>query len=218
VLPIQDVIPSRSTPYATLTLVAVSAIATTYQAALDQPARLGLALDYGLLPASMVVSDLFTSLIFQPDFIAGVVNLLVLWIFAENIEDRLGWMRFLSIYFGGGALAGLAAVGLDPTARVILPAASGAVAAVVGAYLVLFPRSRVMVLVPLFKEIDIVDVPAMVIALGWVGIHCVRYAGTFATPEPMVGAVATPLAGLAIGGLAALTLGQRNRMSSDWWD
>jgi membrane associated rhomboid family serine protease len=210
VLPIQDVIPSRTVPVATLALIGVSSLCTLYQAALDPPGRLSLALAHGLVPASASAWTLFSSLVFQPGLVAGAVNLLILWIFGDNVEDRLGRWRFLLLYFGGGAMAGLSAVAIDPSARVALPAASGAIAAVAGAHLRLLPRARVMVLVPLWRDIDLVDVPSIVIAGGWIILHFLRYADGLTTATPVFGAVVAPLTGLAIGAISAPLLKQRS--------
>ena len=93
--------------------------------------------------------------------------------------------------------------------------AAGAAASVMGAYLVLLPRSRVMVLVPVWKALDLVDVPAVVVILCWLALHVMRHAGTIAAPAPLTGAVIVPLAGLAAGSIAGRLLG-RGTVSRNW--
>ncbi len=94
-------------------------------------------------------------------------NLLFLWIFANNIEDDLGRLAFLTFYLGGGAAAGLTQVAIDPGSIVPMIGASGAIAAVLGGYLVLFPRARITSLVFLGFFYQLIDVPAVVVLGFW---------------------------------------------------
>ena len=214
-LPVQDVIPSTRTPLVTLTLVAASGALAVYLAGVTPPSRLTFLLRYGLVPAWATPWSFVTSQVVQPDLVSGFLNLLALWIFGDNVEARLGRVGFVATYVGGGVLAAVASVAIDPAARLVLPAAAGAAASVMGAYLVLLPRSRVMVLVPVWKALDLVDVPAVVVILCWLALHVMRHAGTIAAPAPLTGAVIVPLAGLAAGSIAGRLLG-RGTVSRNW--
>ena len=94
-------------------------------------------------------------------------NMLYLWIFGNNVEDRLGRLGFLVFYLTGGVLAGLAQVAIDPTSTVPTIGASGAIAATLGAYLVLFPRARVTSLVFLGFFYQLLNIPAVVVLGFW---------------------------------------------------
>ena len=94
-------------------------------------------------------------------------NMLYLWIFGNNIEDMLGPFRFILFYLTGGLLAGLAQVAVAPGSEIPMVGASGAIAAVLGAYLVLYPRHRVVVLVIFFFFIQLVRVPAILVLGVW---------------------------------------------------
>jgi membrane associated rhomboid family serine protease len=94
-------------------------------------------------------------------------NLLYLWIFGNNVEDRLGPARFLAFYLLGGVLAALAFLLTEPAAMTPMIGASGAIAAVLGAYFVLYPRARVVVLVWFFFFVNFVRVPAVVVLGIW---------------------------------------------------
>jgi membrane associated rhomboid family serine protease len=94
-------------------------------------------------------------------------NMLYLWIFGNNIEDRLGRVWFLLFYLAGGVAAALAQVAIDPTSDVPMIGASGAIAATLGAYLVLYPRARITSLVFLGFFYQLIDVPALVVLAFW---------------------------------------------------
>jgi membrane associated rhomboid family serine protease len=93
--------------------------------------------------------------------IAG--NMIFLWIFGNNIEDRLGRLPFLLFYLGGGVAAALAQVLIDPTSTAPMVGASGAIAAVLGAYVVLYPRARILALVFLVFFYQLIEVPAIIV-------------------------------------------------------
>jgi membrane associated rhomboid family serine protease len=93
--------------------------------------------------------------------------MLALYIFGDNVEDRLGHLRYLAFYLLGGVLAGLAHVWAYPVSELPTVGASGAIAAVLGAYLVLYPRARVITLIPIFFFIQVVEVPAVLYLGFW---------------------------------------------------
>ena len=100
------------------------------------------------MPAYFTFVSVFTSMFVHGGLAHLVGNLLFLWIFGDNVEDRLGHGRFLAFYFLCGVIAALAQLVLDPDSTVPMVGASGAIAGVMGAYLVLYPRSRVLMLFP----------------------------------------------------------------------
>jgi membrane associated rhomboid family serine protease len=94
-------------------------------------------------------------------------NMLFLWIFADNVEDALGHGRFLLFYLVCGAGATQVQAFLAPASRIPNLGASGAIAGVLGAYFVLYPRARVVTVVPLFILFPLVEIPAGLYLLGW---------------------------------------------------
>jgi hypothetical protein len=96
-----------------------------------------------------------------------ISNMLALYIFGDNVEDRLGHVCYLLFYLVGGIIAGLAHVVAYANSATPTVGASGAIAAVLGAYLILFPRSRVLTLIPVFYFIRIVEIPAVIYLGFW---------------------------------------------------
>lgn len=178
-IPLRDTIPSRTVPLVNNLLiganVAVFVVQLLQGAALPAfvarwafvPARLfqlggdaGASPLYGALP-------LVTSMFLHGGLLHLAGNLLYLWIFGDNVEDALGHGRYLVFYLGAGVAASLLQGGLSPASTVPVLGASGAIAGVLGAYFVLFPRARVVTLVPLFVLFPLVEVPATLYLLFW---------------------------------------------------
>jgi membrane associated rhomboid family serine protease len=113
------------------------------------------------------LSTLITSQFLHGGFIHLASNMLFLWIFGNNVEDRLGHSRFVVFYLLCGVVAGLAQIGGDPSSDMPMLGASGAIAGVMGAYLIMFPRARVLT----FFFIFFIWVPAFVVIIYWIAIQ-----------------------------------------------
>jgi membrane associated rhomboid family serine protease len=122
-------------------------------------------------------------------------NMLFLWIFGDNIEDSMGHGRFLAFYLGCGALAGLAFALTDPSAHAPTIGASGAVAAVLGAYIVLHPRARILVLIGFWP----VPMPAFLVLGIWILFQVLNAA--YAQPEETNVAFMAHVAGFFAGAI-----------------
>jgi membrane associated rhomboid family serine protease len=183
VIPLRDANPTRRTPVVTIGLVAACLIAFAWELGL-QVSGGDEALDafittWGVVPADLTAAwtsvgflsvetlTLITSQFLHGGWLHLAGNLLFLWIFANNIEDDLGRLVFLLFYLGGGAAAGLTQVAIDPASTIPMIGASGAIAAVLGGYLVLFPRARITTLVFLGFFYQLIDVPAVVVLVFW---------------------------------------------------
>ena len=107
-------------------------------------------LRHGLVPSDLSAAALFSSLFLHAGagHLAG--NMLYLWVFADNVEDAMGHLRFLLFYLACGALASLGHAGLHPSSDIPLVGASGAISGVLGAYLVLYPKARILVPIIIF--------------------------------------------------------------------
>jgi membrane associated rhomboid family serine protease len=135
-------------------------------------------------------------------------NMLYLHVFGDNVEDRLGHVRFLALYLIGGLIAGVAQVAFNAHSSVPMVGASGAIAGVTGAYFVFFPRARIVTLVPIFVFIQIVEVPAVFFLLVWFLFQLLLGFGSLGGHAAQGGVafwahVGGFLAGLALGPLLA---------------
>ena len=159
--PISDVIPSRTTPFVTVALIAINALVFLYQLTLRDIALELFVGTYALIPAWFSWTALFTSQFLHAGWLHAIGNMLYLWIFGDNVEDRLGHGPFLLFYLGSGAAAALLQTLFNPFSNVPMVGASGAIAGVMGAYFVLYPHSRVLTAVFLVIFFDIVEIPAI---------------------------------------------------------
>jgi len=182
VIPLRDANPTRRTPVVTIGLVVACLAIFAYElgllatgaAALDAFVRI-----FGVVPAELIAAwgsgsmvSMESATLISSQFLHGgwlhiLGNLLYLWIFGNNIEDRFGRRAFPIFYLAGGAVAGLTQVLIDPTSDVPLIGASGAIAAILGAYLVLYPRARITSLVFLGFFYQLIDVPAVIVLAFW---------------------------------------------------
>ncbi len=177
-IPVRDTIPCRHTPWVTWSLIAFNAALYAYTALLSEKARQTLFHVYGLIPARYTFADPYatgglpleayvpfvTSMFLHGGWIHLLMNMWLLWIFGDNIEDRMGSVRFLAFYLFCGLVAGALQTYFSPFSLVPTIGASGAIAGVMGAYFFLFPYAQIVIWVlflPLF-----VPVPA----IGFLGI------------------------------------------------
>jgi membrane associated rhomboid family serine protease len=131
------------------------------------PARLTLALRFGEEPVAAAALTLFSSMFLHGGWLHLIGNMWYLWIFGDNVEDRLGHGRYVLFYLSSGLVSALTQYLAAPNSTVPTVGASGAIAAVLGAYAVTFPRARVMTIIPLFLFWPIVALPALVVLGLW---------------------------------------------------
>jgi len=145
---------------------------------------LGRALDYhlyayGVIPAQLTAEGftaeqivrLTTAMFLHGGWFHVLSNMLYLWIFGDNVEDRMGHFKYLVFYLLTGYIATIAHVLYAPLSKAPLIGASGAIAGVLGAYLILFPRARVLTLIFIFIFIQIVPVPAVIFLGIWFALQ-----------------------------------------------
>jgi len=143
-----------------------------YEASLPEWALVELFQTFGVVPARLVGPDppyytLVTSAFLHGGWLHLGGNMLYLWIFGNNVEDAMGHLGFLAFYLLCGAAAALAQVALQPASTVPMVGASGAIAGVLGAYLVLYPHARILALVPLGFFTQLAEVPAVLFLPLW---------------------------------------------------
>src|ERR1700694_697817 len=159
-IPLRDIIPSRTVPFVTVTIILLNAAAWVLELSLS-PRELNQFLTvYGVVPAAFSPITLLTSMFLHGGWSHVIGNMWYLWIFGDNVEDSCGHGRFLVFYLLCGTTAALGQIIMDPTSQLPTIGASGAIAGVMGAYFVLFPRSRVLTLIPLVIFWEVIEVPA----------------------------------------------------------
>src|SRR5262245_21368481 len=218
-IPLRDIIPSRTTPVVTIGLIVLNIIVFLYELSLGRGVD-AFMLYYGLVPAAFSWMNVFTSMFLHGGFLHVAGNMLYLWIFGDNVEDRMGHGRFLVFYLLCGVAAALAQTITSPDSVVPMVGASGAIAGVMGAYFVLYPRSRIVTLIPLFFFFQVVEVPAIfflgiwflmqfISGVGSLGIAIGRNTGGVAVWAHVAGFVA------GITGVGLFRRAERQRV--EWW-
>jgi membrane associated rhomboid family serine protease len=219
-IPLRDVIPSRTPPIVTTAIIIVNALVFVFELTLPQPQLRALFQQFGLVPAHLVLPTVLTSMFLHGGWLHVIGNMWCLWIFGDNVEDRMGHARFLVFYILCGTLAAAGQVFVQPASQVPTVGASGAIAGVMGAYLVLYPRSRILTLIPIFVFIQIIEIPAVYFLLFWFVIQFFSGVGALATSAgDAAGGVAfwAHVAGF-ISGMAGVLLFRRpERQRPEWW-
>ena len=159
--PVADVIPSRTKPIVTIALIVVNAVAFLYELTLAGDDLPLFVQSFGVVPAYFTWSSVVTSMFLHGGWLHFLGNMLYLWIFGDNVEDRLGHGWYAIFYLLCGTAAALGQAATQPYSLVPMIGASGAIAGVMGAYFVFFPHSRVLTAVLIFLFVDIVEIPAV---------------------------------------------------------
>jgi membrane associated rhomboid family serine protease len=173
-LPLKDDLKSHTRPIVVYVILGVNIIVYLYEISLG-PALNDFVIQFGVTPYNLFrptgIGDyvtVFTSMFIHGDSIMHIVgNMLFLWIFADNVEDRMGHFKFLLFYFVCGIAAALLQSAIDPTSKIPMIGASGAVSGVLGAYILLFPKARVLALIPLGFFLRISYLPSFIFLGIW---------------------------------------------------
>lgn len=188
-IPLRDKNPTRTRPWVTYGLLATCLIAYGHQISLGGWAGKLFVLEYGVVPLRlMTMASLYDALplvthmflhspvLYENSISLGALmhlvgNMWFLFVFADNVEDNFGKLRFLAFYLVCGLAAAFAQIAIDPTSRLPMIGASGAIAGVLGAYAVLYPRARIVTIVPIFIFIQFVELPALLFIVLWFGFQ-----------------------------------------------
>jgi len=224
ILPYKDVNPTNSFPYVTVTIIVLNGLLFAGQIALDTTEGIGQSVyDFGFRPVSLLhpgqetpgahpLLTLILSMFMHGGIIHIAGNMLYLWIYGDNIEDVMGHGFYLMFYIVGGLLATLTHALFHPDSNVPMIGASGAVASVLGAYLVLYPHAKVKTFVWLFIiYMTTLYIPAWVLIGFFVATNLFMGVLSLASPEPTGVAWFAHLGGLAFGLLLALPFRGRLR-------
>jgi len=177
-IPLKDTIPSRTYPIVTVSLIVLNVLIFFFEISLGE--GLSEFFDiFGVVPATyfelkesdapflIIYFPFITSMFLHGGWMHLIGNMIYLWVFGDNVEDRMGHFKFLLFYLLCGIFAGLAHVYTNPHSEIPAVGASGAISGVLGAYFILFPHSRVITLIPIFFFFDLIEVSAFVFLGFW---------------------------------------------------
>lgn len=172
-IPLRDTQPSHSRPYVVMALIATNLALFAWELSVP-PANLRALFEaWAIIPDRLAWHTLLSYMFLHAGWVHLIGNMWFLWIFGDNVESALGGGRFLAFYLVCGVAAGLVHLFTNPGSPVATVGASGAIAGVMGAYLVKFPRSQILTLVPIIIFFTTVEVPAVFILLYWFLIQLV---------------------------------------------
>jgi membrane associated rhomboid family serine protease len=180
-IPLHDDNSTNTPPIINITLIVVCSVVFLWQIYLDEKVQVAVVLSLGVIPATLIGGmtlppelywvppeiTLFTSMFLHGGWMHLIGNMLYLWIFGNNIEDAMGHVRFIIFYLLCGAIAALSQAIPDANSIIPMIGASGAIAGILGAYLLLYPRAQILVLIPLGPFSRLIYLPAMVVLGLW---------------------------------------------------
>ena len=209
-IPIRDDNPTHSVPIITYLLIVFNILVFIFQTMMGSNND-SFVYQFALIPANVTslisigsLLNIFTSMFMHAGLAHIGGNMLYLWIFCDNVEDRMGSGKYFLFYIVGGVVASLTHILTNPNSTIPTVGASGAIAAVLGAYLVLFPRQKVLTLIPLGFWLRMTMLPASIVLLVWFGLQFLQ--GILTLGGPDVGGVAV---WAHIGGfISGVVLGQ----------
>jgi len=227
-IPLGDSVPSERTPFITYTLIALNVIVFFFEL-LAGPAGQHLIAQWGAVPAEIVywqqapwvLGTLITSMFLHGGWLHLIGNMLYLGIFGDNVEGIMGHKRYLAFYLICGVAASLAQVFIAPNSEIPEIGASGAIAGVLGAYILCFPRSRVFVGIFLLVFMQVITLPAVVVLVFWFIVQL--FSGVAAigvSSQATMGGVAywAHIGGFVAGMILTPLLRQRRRHAFQYLD
>lgn len=183
-IPIRDEIKTHRTPIVNYALVVINVLVFLWMF-LNSGNLESIYYEYALIPSNFLnginlgdVKDIFTSMFMHGGWMHLIGNMLYLWIFGDNIEDRLGHIGYLIFYLAGGIAAALLQTLISPSSQIPMVGASGAIAGVLGAYLVMYPNSRVYTFIPIGFYARVRLVPAVVVLGLWFLLQLISGVGS----------------------------------------
>jgi membrane associated rhomboid family serine protease len=216
--PLKDTQPSYSRPVVTTVLIAINILIFLFEFSLPEYSRhyfsrTDLIQRYGLTPDHFRLTALLTSMFLHAGWMHVLGNMLYLWAFGNRLEDALGHAKFAVFYLLCGVAAGEAQVLLNPYSTLPMVGASGAIAGVMGAYLLKFPRARILTLVLIFFFITTFEIPAVILLGYWFIIQLFSGLGSITQTNLTGGGVAwfAHIGGFLSGMLLVTVMGTRER-------
>jgi membrane associated rhomboid family serine protease len=228
-IPLRDDNPTTIPPIVTVGIIVIASLVFLWQQTLSPEDGLIAVYAYGVVPAVLFGSDslppeiarippeltILTSMFMHGGWMHIIGNMLYLWIFGNNIEDAVGHVRFVLFYLLCGAAAALAQSAIDIHSGVPMIGASGAIAGVLGAYMVLFPRAHVLVLVPLGFFTQVMRLPALLVLGFWFVLQFIQ--GGLMAPGEEGGVAYWAHIGGFVSGIALIFLLRRRPPAAAQW-
>ncbi len=229
-IPLKDMTPRRSVPFITLLLIAINVLVFVHQISLPPGAADAFIKTYGLIPAKISLTlagrhytmeqallPLFTCMFLHGGILHILGNMWFLWIFGGNVEDRFGPFAYLVFYLVCGIGSGISQVLFSWGSHIPSIGASGAISGVLGAYIVFFPRSRILTLVPLFIIFFLWRIPAIIFIGLWFAMQFLS--GVVSLGQASLGGVAwwAHVGGFLLGMLIAGIAGRSNHRPVSSW-
>ena len=217
---LRDVIPSRTKPGVTISIIIINISIYLFQVGLNERTQEVFIYSFGVVPAYFTVGSIFSSMFVHAGLAHLLGNMLFLWIFGDNVEDRMGHLRYVFFYLACGFVAAVSQVVLEPQSLVPMVGASGAIAGVMGAYLVLYPHSRVLMLFPF--PVFLFELPAIAFLGLWFVVQFLNGIGQLPVfqQDQISGGVAfwAHVMGFVTGLILVLLLRRPERTRVEWWD
>jgi membrane associated rhomboid family serine protease len=220
-IPLRSSERTYSTATVTLTLIAINLLVFFYELTLSGWRLNYFIASYGVVPDHFNIFSLLTSMFIHGGWLHILGNMWFLWVFGRGIEDILGHAKFLFFYLACGLAAGIIHVLVNANSPVPTVGASGAIAGVMGAYLIKFPRARIVTLVPIIIFITTVDIPAAFLLLYWFAIQFFSGVGSVGYSQASSGDVAwfAHIGGFLAGmGLVLLMPTRQRRPQYPQWE
>jgi membrane associated rhomboid family serine protease len=215
-IPLRDTIPSRSTPVVTILIIIANAFVFLYMLSLDPYTQNHFIRQYALVPARLNLSALITSLFLHGGWMHIIGNMWFLWVYGDNVEDILGHGKYLVFYLLCGVIASATQYAISPDSQVPVLGASGAIAGVMGAYLIKFPHSRILTLIPIIVFWTTIEIPAVLILVYWFVLQFFSGIGSIGYSQAASqGGVAffAHIGGFIAGMILVSTIGTKERYS-----
>ncbi len=221
-IPLKDSVRPRRTPYVNFTLIFINIAVFLYGVNLTQNELVQLFYAGGIIPRDLItsllqgsVTEAITPLITSTFLHGGLLhllgNMLYLWVFGDNVEDRLGHGGYLLFYLAAGAAGSIAHIISNPQSTIPTIGASGAIAGILGAYLLFFPRARVLTLIPIFFFITTAYVPAPLFLFIWFILQVINV--SFTTAGAQTVAWWAHIGGFVFGFIFVLTAVIRRKLA-----
>jgi membrane associated rhomboid family serine protease len=178
-IPLRDKNPTHRIPFVNVSIILANVAVFIYELSLGERELERFFLQFGVVPQYVTTAlysfdvglatilPLFSSMFLHGGWLHLGGNMLYLWVFGDNVEDKLGHGRYLLFYVLTGLAASFAHIAIDPLSEIPTVGASGAISGVLGAYLLMFPGARVVTLIPVFMFLQVAELPALVVLGLW---------------------------------------------------